>query len=289
MTAPSSRTARRPVSAVPGDPAPDPGVIGIGLAAVLTFALAQGSWQWFATFIGVTFLAVMSVFERRARWSPGLRSPYPRALVAYALVVRLCVRSPWPRCRNGTTGRSPCARLAATANCSAGSRRWWCRPRWGTWPGRTRPPWRSRGGSSPARPSPTASRHDDSVAAALRDGRGGAGGDAPLVPRPRPCPLTDAVGRRRVGPRAVGAGVRDRVGVRDRAGAPGRALLPPSAPVRVEAARSRPRHAVRTAEPHRGQAAAALAVGDRADQLAQGRAVQPLQRDRQLGPDRPGP
>ncbi|MFE1441412.1 hypothetical protein [Streptomyces sp. NPDC058739] len=79
MTAPSSRTARRPVSAVPGDPAADPGVIGIGLAAVLTFALAQGSWQWFATFIGVTFLAVMSVFERRARWSPGLRSPYPRA------------------------------------------------------------------------------------------------------------------------------------------------------------------------------------------------------------------
>ncbi|MFD5745909.1 hypothetical protein [Streptomyces sp. NPDC127033] len=68
-----------------------PGVIGIGLAAVLTFALAQGSWQWFATFIGVTLLAVMLAFQRRAEWTPGLRSAYLRGLIAYALVVGLCV------------------------------------------------------------------------------------------------------------------------------------------------------------------------------------------------------
>ncbi|MGW7357192.1 hypothetical protein ACWGI0_11315 [Streptomyces sp. NPDC054802] len=44
------------------DAAGQAGIIGIGLAAVLTFALAQGSWQWFATFIGVTLLAVVHAF-----------------------------------------------------------------------------------------------------------------------------------------------------------------------------------------------------------------------------------
>ncbi|MGI5447667.1 hypothetical protein ACQEVM_18235 [Streptomyces sp. CA-243310] len=73
------------------DGVPAPGVIGIGLAAVLTFALAQGSWQWFATFIGVTLLAVMVAFQRRAQWTPDIRSAYIRGLVAYALVVGLCV------------------------------------------------------------------------------------------------------------------------------------------------------------------------------------------------------
>ncbi|MFI5773822.1 hypothetical protein ACIA74_35980 [Streptomyces sp. NPDC051658] len=58
---------------------------------MLTFALAQGSWQWFATFIGVTLLAVMFAFQRRAEWTPGIRSAYMRGLVAYALVVGLCV------------------------------------------------------------------------------------------------------------------------------------------------------------------------------------------------------
>jgi hypothetical protein len=67
------------------------GVIGIGLAAVLTIALAQGSWQWFATFIGVTLLAVILAFYRRPAWTPGIRSAYMRSLVAYALVVGLCV------------------------------------------------------------------------------------------------------------------------------------------------------------------------------------------------------
>ncbi|MET9730610.1 hypothetical protein ABZZ79_08100 [Streptomyces sp. NPDC006458] len=91
MTAPSPRVTQRPLSAAAGDDTPAPGVIGIGLAAVLTFALAQGSWQWFATFIGVTLLAVMSAFQRRAQWAPSLRSPYMRGLIAYSLVVGLCV------------------------------------------------------------------------------------------------------------------------------------------------------------------------------------------------------
>ncbi|QIP88302.1 hypothetical protein GLX30_02240 [Streptomyces sp. Tu 2975] len=83
-------TARQ-ASVAAGDDLPAPGVIGIGLAAVLTFALAQGSWQWFATFIGSTLLAVILAFQRRAAWTPDLRSAYMRGLVAYALVVGLCV------------------------------------------------------------------------------------------------------------------------------------------------------------------------------------------------------
>ena len=91
MSDPSRRATPRPASAGAGDGVPGPGVIGIGLAAVLTFALAQGSWQWFATFIGVTLLAVMSAFQRRAQWTPDIRSAYMRGLFAYALVVGLCV------------------------------------------------------------------------------------------------------------------------------------------------------------------------------------------------------
>lgn len=67
------------------------GVIGIGLAAVLTFALAQGSWQWFATFIGMTLFAVIFAFQGRRTWTPGFRSAYMRGLVAYAMVVGLCL------------------------------------------------------------------------------------------------------------------------------------------------------------------------------------------------------
>ncbi|MFK8908773.1 hypothetical protein [Streptomyces sp. YS-3] len=91
MSDSSPRVTAGPASGTAGDDLPASGVIGIGLAAVLTFALAQGSWQWFATFIGVTLLAVMLAFQRRARWTPGMRSPYLRGLVAYALVVGLCV------------------------------------------------------------------------------------------------------------------------------------------------------------------------------------------------------
>ncbi|MFD4633497.1 hypothetical protein ACFVYR_32380 [Streptomyces sp. NPDC058284] len=66
------------------------GVIGIGLAAVLTAAFAQGSWQWFATYIGVTLLAVIFSFYRLPPWAPGLRSAYLRNLLAFSLVVGLC-------------------------------------------------------------------------------------------------------------------------------------------------------------------------------------------------------
>lgn len=58
---------------------------------MLTFALAQGSWQWFATYIGLTLLAVILAFQRRPAWTPDIRSAYMRALVAYSLVVGLCV------------------------------------------------------------------------------------------------------------------------------------------------------------------------------------------------------
>ncbi|MFG2754952.1 hypothetical protein [Streptomyces wuyuanensis] len=92
MSDPSHRGTRSPASTGDGDDtAAQSGVIGIGLAAVLTFVLAQGSWQWFATFIGVTLLAVVLAFQRRPAWRPGIRSAYMRGLVAYSLVVGLCV------------------------------------------------------------------------------------------------------------------------------------------------------------------------------------------------------
>ncbi|GLV96374.1 hypothetical protein [Streptomyces lavendulae] len=92
MNESGSRGARPPASGGAGREAAGPaGVVGIGLAAVLTFALAQGSWQWFATFIGVTLLAVILAFQGRPAWTPGLRTAYMRNLVAYSLVVGLCV------------------------------------------------------------------------------------------------------------------------------------------------------------------------------------------------------
>ncbi|UXY28981.1 hypothetical protein [Streptomyces sp. HUAS TT20] len=68
-----------------------PGVVGIALAAVLTFALAQGSWQWFATYIGVTLLVVVLASYRPPTPTPGLRFSYVQDLTAYSLVVGLCV------------------------------------------------------------------------------------------------------------------------------------------------------------------------------------------------------
>lgn len=91
MSDPSPRVTPKPTSVAASDGIPGSGVIGIGLAAVLTFALAQGSWQWFATFIGVTLLAVLLAFQRRAEWTPDIRSAYMRGLIAYALVVGLCI------------------------------------------------------------------------------------------------------------------------------------------------------------------------------------------------------
>jgi hypothetical protein len=88
---PSPQGARSTASTGAGRDAPgQAGVIGIGLAAVLTFALTQGSWQWFATYIGVTLLAVIFSFYRLPTWTSGLRSTYARNLTAYSLVVGLC-------------------------------------------------------------------------------------------------------------------------------------------------------------------------------------------------------
>ncbi|WP_063732106.1 hypothetical protein [Streptomyces sp. RTd22] len=68
-----------------------PGVIGIALAAMLSAALAEGSWEWFSTYIGATLLALVFCFYRLPARTPGLGSAYMRNLVAYALVVGLCV------------------------------------------------------------------------------------------------------------------------------------------------------------------------------------------------------
>ncbi|MGW3010566.1 hypothetical protein ACWC9R_17300 [Streptomyces sp. NPDC001219] len=92
MNQPSPRGTGAPALSDAGqDTADQPGVIGIALAAVLTAALAEGSWQWFATYIGVTLLAVVFSFYGMPAWTPGFRTPYLRKLLAYALVVGLCV------------------------------------------------------------------------------------------------------------------------------------------------------------------------------------------------------
>lgn len=91
MDDPIPQGARSSASTGAGHDAPgQAGVIGIGLAAVLTFALTQGSWQWFATYIGVTLLAVIFSFYRLPTWTSGLPSSYVRNLTAYSLVVGLC-------------------------------------------------------------------------------------------------------------------------------------------------------------------------------------------------------
>ncbi|MFI5792311.1 hypothetical protein [Streptomyces sp. NPDC051677] len=89
---PSLQGVRPPpsVGAAP-DASGQSGVIGIALAAVLTAAFAQGSWQWFATYIGVTLLAVIFSYYRPPTWTPGLASVYMRSTAAFSLVVGLCV------------------------------------------------------------------------------------------------------------------------------------------------------------------------------------------------------
>ena len=92
MVHPSPEGTRTPASTGPGrDASGRSGVIGIGLAAVLTFSLAQGSWEWFSAYIGVTLLAVIFAFSRPPVRMPGLRSAYVWNLAAYSLVVGLCV------------------------------------------------------------------------------------------------------------------------------------------------------------------------------------------------------
>ncbi|MGV9312751.1 hypothetical protein ACWDR0_11215 [Streptomyces sp. NPDC003691] len=68
------------------------GVIGIALGGVLAAVLAQGSWQWFSTYIGATLLALIVCFYRLPRRPPGAPdSFYLRNLTAYSMVVGLCV------------------------------------------------------------------------------------------------------------------------------------------------------------------------------------------------------
>ncbi|AZK94904.1 MULTISPECIES: hypothetical protein [Streptomyces] len=67
------------------------GVIGIALGGVLAAVLAQGSWQWFSTYIGATLLALIVCFYRLPRRTPGSGATYFRNLTAYSMVVGLCV------------------------------------------------------------------------------------------------------------------------------------------------------------------------------------------------------
>ncbi|MFE2411631.1 hypothetical protein ACFXDE_25100 [Kitasatospora sp. NPDC059408] len=71
------------------------GVLGIALGAVLAVVFAQGSWQWFSTYLGVMLLAVVLACTRLPTCAPGpVTGPaagYVRSLTAYALVVGLCV------------------------------------------------------------------------------------------------------------------------------------------------------------------------------------------------------
>ncbi|MFF1339710.1 hypothetical protein ACFVYT_17675 [Streptomyces sp. NPDC058290] len=118
MDDPSPQEARSSASTSAGRSvaAGQPGVIGIALGAVLTAVLAQGSWQWFATYIGVTLLAVLFCLYRLPAWTPGLRTAYMANLAAYSLVVGLCVaitvapmlqRWPWLFPMPGTRDRCP--------------------------------------------------------------------------------------------------------------------------------------------------------------------------------------
>ncbi|MGW2048842.1 hypothetical protein ACWCPF_27210 [Streptomyces sp. NPDC001858] len=91
MDDPSPRETRSSAATAAGqDASGEPGVIGIALAAVLTAALAQGSWQWFATYVGATLLAVVFSFYRLPARTSGAGSAYARNLAAYSLVVGLC-------------------------------------------------------------------------------------------------------------------------------------------------------------------------------------------------------
>lgn len=92
MDEPSLQGARSAESTRAGrDISAQPGVIGIALGAVLTAMLGQGSWQWFAAYIGVTLLAVLFSLYRLPTPTPGLRLAYVGNLTVYSLVVGLCV------------------------------------------------------------------------------------------------------------------------------------------------------------------------------------------------------
>ncbi len=69
----------------------DPGVLGTALAVVLAFSLAQGSWEWFSSYLGLTLLAVVLSFGRVPARPTEHRGAYAWGLAAYSLVVGLCL------------------------------------------------------------------------------------------------------------------------------------------------------------------------------------------------------
>ncbi|MEU1424468.1 hypothetical protein [Kitasatospora sp. NPDC005751] len=91
MSEPSRRGVRGRAAVGGADLSADPGVLGTALAVVLAFSFAEGSWQWFSTYLGVTLLAVVLSFGRVPVRTPGRRVGYACGLAAYALVVGLCV------------------------------------------------------------------------------------------------------------------------------------------------------------------------------------------------------
>ncbi|MGW2546183.1 hypothetical protein ACWC5I_36285, partial [Kitasatospora sp. NPDC001574] len=91
MSEHSRRGARGGTAAGPDRTAGDPGVLGTALAVVLAFSLAQGSWEWFSAYLGVTLLAVVLSFGRVPEPVPGRTPAYAWSLAAYSLVVGLCV------------------------------------------------------------------------------------------------------------------------------------------------------------------------------------------------------
>ncbi|WP_407915608.1 hypothetical protein [Kitasatospora sp. NE20-6] len=66
-------------------------MLGTALGVVLAFSFAEGSWQWFSTYLGITLLAVVLSFGRVPVRTPGGQAGYGRSLTAYSLVVGLCV------------------------------------------------------------------------------------------------------------------------------------------------------------------------------------------------------
>jgi hypothetical protein len=96
VNAPSPRpnptpTPTRASAGAGAGPSTQPGVIGLALAAVLAAALAQGAWEWFSTYIGLTLLAAITAFYRPPAWVPGRMAVFWRELAAYSLVVGLSV------------------------------------------------------------------------------------------------------------------------------------------------------------------------------------------------------
>ncbi|MFE3106070.1 hypothetical protein ACFXKJ_35780 [Kitasatospora indigofera] len=66
-------------------------MLGTALAVVLAFSLAEGSWEWFSTYLGLTLLTVILSFGRVPTRTPGRETTYGWSLAAYSLVVGLCV------------------------------------------------------------------------------------------------------------------------------------------------------------------------------------------------------